>query len=258
MTMRDKRITPTNQRLEHPAAARRALTLLEMLVVSLIIAILTTIAVVTVTGLTTRARIAATAGTIRAMEIAADRYEIDLGEFPFSSTGFSFPGVGSPAPGTVAAASPGVGNGYFLLSVLHSLSANASTPLDDRWSGPLLDVEIRQIGDLEELNASWGSLASFPVLSGTSTAATQQLLDAFGNPFRYVRSGPGTGSTEDYDFYGGTQFPSGSPFALTETYFNYGRFQIVSMGPDGTTVDDPFMTGLDDDDITNLGNAGLP
>lgn len=224
----------------------RGLTLIELLVVSLIIAILTTIAVVTVTGLTTRAKISATFGTIRAMEIAADRYEIDFGEFPVSSTGNVF------SPGDLNPQTPATGNGYYLLSILHSLSGSAAVPLDSRWAGPYLDVESRQIGDTFELNAAWAPIiGSF---GGARSAATQQLLDAFGNPFRYVRSGPGVNSIADYIEFGGTEFPTGSPFAATETFFNFGRFQIVSLGPNGTTLPLPFV-GLDGDDITNLGSG---
>ncbi|NUP89012.1 MAG: prepilin-type N-terminal cleavage/methylation domain-containing protein [Candidatus Sumerlaeia bacterium] len=229
----------------------RGLTLIELLVVSLIIAILTTIAVVTVTGLTTRARISATFGTIRAMEIAADRYEIDFGEFPLSSTGTQFGAGSTPNP-----TSPATGNGYFLLTVLHSLSGSAAFPLDDRFQGPLLDVESRQIGDVAELNTFWNRPPMNLGFSGGSTAATEQLLDAWGQPFRYIRSGPGVGATDDYNNLGGTEFPSTSPFQATETWFNFGRFQIVSLGPNGLTFTVPDV-GLDEDDITNLGNGAL-
>jgi prepilin-type N-terminal cleavage/methylation domain-containing protein len=230
---------------------RGGITLLELLVVSLIIAILTTIAVVAVTGLATRARISATYGTIRAMEIAADRYEIDFGEYPVSSTGTTF-GIGA----TLNPADPATGNGYYLLSVLHTLSGSAAAPLDTSPFGdtfvPMLDVETRSIGGITELNAAWG-----PILGNfgaTETAATQQLLDAWGNPFRYVRSGPGVGSVADYITYDATEFPTGSPFAATETFFNFGRFQIVSLGPDASTLGVPNV-GLDDDDITNFGGG---
>ena len=223
---------------------QRGFTLLELLVVSLIIAILTTTAVVTVTGLTTRARIAATFGTMRAMEIAANRYEIDFGEFPVSSTGTAF------SPADLNPFSPALGNGYFLLAVLHTYSGNALRPLDDRFSGPLLDVEARQIGGIQELGDSWGNVPGFPNISGSGNQATQQLLDAFGNPYRFIRA-------QEYETFLGTRYPIGSPFANTETFFNPTTFQIVSLGPNGTT-DGPPDVGLDDDDITNLGNAGIP
>lgn len=237
-----------SNRTEMDPQPSRGLTLLEMLIVSLIIAILTTIAVTTVTGLTQRARIAATRGTIRTMEIAANRYEIDLGEYPISSTGTLFATA-------VNQNDPGTGCGYFFLSVMHSLSGNAADPLDLRWSGPLMDIEENQIGDIEDINNTWGQVDNvYFGFIGSETAATQQLLDAWGQPFRYVRSGPGTGSIEGYIDFGGTMFPSGSPFATLETYYNYGRFQIVSLGPDGTTFTIPDV-GLGDDDITNLGSG---
>jgi hypothetical protein len=69
-----------------------------------------------------------------------------------------------------------------------------------------------------------------------------------------VRSGPGVGSIQDYIDFDGTQFPPGSPFEDTETFFNFGTFQIVSLGPNGTTLAVPNI-GLDGDDITNLGSG---
>lgn len=236
--MRQSDLSPIHHR------ARGGFTLLELLVVTLILAILTTTAVVTVTGLTVRARIAATFGTIRAMEIAANRYEIDFGEFPPGSTGTAI------SPFDLNPLNPAMGNGYFLLSILHTLSGNALQPLDDRFPGPLMDVNARQIGDIQDLDEAWGNVPGFPNIVGSGNAATQQLLDAFGNPFRYIRA-------VEYETFLGTRYPFNSPFAATETFFNPTTFQIVSLGPDGTT-DGPPDVGLGPDDITNLGNAGLP
>ncbi len=233
--------------------SRRAMTLIELLVVAMIITVISAISVVSVTGLVRRARIAATRGTIRAMEVAADRYEIEFGQYPMSSTGQDF-GVGaSPVP-----VAPGNGNGYFLLSVLHTMSGDASTPLHSAFPGPLLDVETTQIGGPADLNASWGLLTSISdvaIPAGIIGASWQQMLDAWGNPFRYVRSGPGALDSTDYVTYGGTEYPPTHPNFFTVVYYNYDRFQIISLGPDETTIDNTAEFGLDTDDITNFGGG---
>jgi type II secretory pathway pseudopilin PulG len=222
------------------------LTLLELLVVALIISILTTVATVTVTTMTTRARIAATFGTIRSMEIAADVYEIDLGEYPPSSTGTLF------APAVLNPQLPAAGNGYYTLAVLHSMSGTANNPSSLLWHGPYLDIVSETLADLGDFEF-WAPVGRVPNFL-TSTAATQQIIDAWGNPLLYVRHGVGDGDTSEYESGEATQFPPGSPFATTETFFNFNRYQIISLGPNRTTLETPFI-GLDPDDITNLGSG---
>ncbi len=227
------------------------LTLIELIVVSLIIAILASITVVTVTGMVTRARVAATYGTIRAMEVAADRYKIEFDQFPMSSTGSDFGTGSTPNP-----AVPGNGNGYYLLGVLHTLSGDGGDPLHADFLGAMLDVETRQLGDIDDLDASWGQLSVIPTFTAASSAATQQLLDPWGCPYRYVRHGPTEGAIDDYLTFSGTQFPASSPFAsTTESYYNYQRFQIISLGPNGTTYETLYALGLETDDITNFGGG---
>ena len=64
----------------------RGVTLLELLAVVLILGILSTIATNVYVGTLNRARIAATQNTIREIEVAIARYEIDLGQFPPSGS----------------------------------------------------------------------------------------------------------------------------------------------------------------------------
>ena len=65
---------------------KTAVTLLELLVVVMILGILSTIAVTVYTGHVERARVAACRDIIRQIELAVNRYEVDTGQLPPSSS----------------------------------------------------------------------------------------------------------------------------------------------------------------------------
>ena len=113
---------------------RSGFTLVELLVVLLIVSILASISVSVYTGYVRRAEIVTARVQIHALEFNAARYQIDLGEFPLSSSGTVFNSTGAANPET-----PTNGCGYLTMLLLHSWSANALQPANTRWFGPYLD-----------------------------------------------------------------------------------------------------------------------
>jgi type II secretion system protein G len=219
---------------------KKAFTLLELLVVVLILGILSTIAVGVFTSQVERARFAAAKATISAIELAVNRYEIDLGSFPPSGTGTSLPPA-TPSSGPVVD-----GCGYMQLALMHSLNGSSTAPLDPRWQGPYLTVKKELLGDstgtpIEEIVGPQPGLAEV------------QILDPWHAPYRYIRFGPAPDGYGNYGFVGGgTVLPTTHPFFATETYYNPQTFQIVSKGPNGYTPAPPNF-GTDPDDVTNFG-----
>lgn len=196
---------------------RPGVTLLELLVAMLIIAILSSIAVSVYTGQVERARYARARDEIRQLELACHRYEIDTGQFPPS--------------GSQTAATQGCG--WLQLALLHSLSGDALRPIDFRWQGPYIDFDYNQFGDL------FGN----PV-PATVDKGDVQLLDPWRTPYLYIRF-------DTYVALGGTQLPQTSPYFATETYYNPTTFQIISFGHDRQTLPAP-QRGLAPDDVSNF------
>lgn len=204
------------------------LTIIELTVVILILSILSAIAVGVYTGYLERARYVAARSTIEELELAISRYEVDLGEFPLSGR-YTGP---LPASGQHFV-SPIDGNGNLMLCLMHSTSADANNPSDPRWFGPYIKPQFDDMGDH----------TGQPIVS--STAVTNvNLLDPWGNPYRYVRS-------SDYTSAGATEQTS-SPFYSTEVYYNPLTYQIFSLGPDGVTEPDSKDFGLGPDDVNNF------
>lgn len=214
-----------------------AVTLLELLVVLVIMGILASVAVTVYTGHVDRARVAACRDTIRQIELAINRYEVDTGQLPPSSSGLTF----SPDPllyeGNSSIGS--FGSGYLQLALIHSLSGDLYSPLHQRWLGPYIQPDEDQLGDR----------FGFPVTL-TTPKGYVQLLDPWGLPYYYIR----------YDHYanlGGTRYPSTHPFFSSETYYNPSSFQIFSMGRNGSTYPVPYR-GEETDDVNNWRKYGLP
>lgn len=203
-----------NRRLTH------AVTLLELVVVVLILSVLATIATPVFIGQVTRAKVAATRDTIRQLEVAIARYEIDVGVLPASFTGTS-----------------NLGNGWLTEALLHSTGGNINAPSDPRWNGPYIEF------DGDQLRAPGGGFSvndpSVPDIR------EYELLDAFDSPYNYVRY-------VEYESRNGTRLPASSPFLASETFYNPRTFQIWSAGPDGTTAGGAGVAGTDPDDITNF------
>lgn len=209
---------------------KKGVTLLELMVVLVIIAILSTIAVGIYTKEILRAKYARTRAEIRTLEIAIAQYEIDTGQLPPSSSGSSF------APNALNPTNPATGCAYLTMSLRTSLNNNLYAPLGTRWSGPYVDWDYNKLGDDNGV----------PITDPTSSAtpAGVSFLDPFGTPYQYIRS-------SDYLTLGGTQLPSSNVFSVSETYFNPSTFQIISYGANRTSLAPP-EKGLEPDDITNF------
>lgn len=207
-------------------STKRGITLIELLVVLAIVGLLATIAAGVYTNSVQRAKVSATFAEIQQISMAVEQYRLDMGEYPPSSSGTLF------SPDLLDPHADGVGCGYLHLAIVHSLNADATTPLNSRWSGPYLELDSEQTGTYD----------GTPIAG--KTAAEIQLLDVWGTAYRFVLS-------SDYATMQGTQLPTDDPFYATETYYNVSTFQIVSNGPNTTTKPDPEI-GLENDDITNF------
>ena len=214
----------------------RAFSLLELMVVIMIIMVLSTMAAGIYHGQVERARITRAKVQIQSLSLAINHYFIDVGEYPVSSTGSQL------APAALNPTAPFVGCGYMQLAILRNMNGYPMEPLDNRWKGPYDEFDTDQLGTLN----------GDPITAATALPQIQ-ILDPWGTPFHYVRSGPVDpiiNTPIDYWTFGGTLIPSNFPFSATETFFNYSTFQLVSFGPNMMSLAHP-QVGLDDDDITN-------
>lgn len=229
-----------------------AVTLLELVVVVLIISILATIATGIYTGETRRARIAAAQDLIHQLSVAIARYEVDCGSQPPSGSGTTLP--------PPVASSRYDGSGYLHLALLYSMSGSANKPASALWHGPYIAFQASEVG--------------MPIdFTGSNNVGMINILDPWQSPVRYV-------SHEDYgstggNFSGGTllfgstaptganpKLPAPNPFAAQgETYYNTSTYQLISLGPDGQTLDSLnggtvgnfSFAGAAEDDVTNFG-----
>lgn len=206
--------------------ARTGVTIIELVVVVLILALLATVATPVLVGQVTRAKVAVTADTIRQLEIAIVRYEIDLGEFPPS--------------GTIAGVLPygeNWGNGYLMEALLHSSGGDVNAPSSPRWAGPYIQVSERYL--------RVPGVNGVPSLPFVNARRSTLLMDPFESPYHYYRY-------TDYETFVATRLPVGHPFRNTETWYNPRTVQIWSAGPDGITRTPLDQRGLDSDDVNNF------
>jgi prepilin-type N-terminal cleavage/methylation domain-containing protein len=229
----------------------RGMTLIELTLVALIIAILSGIALGVYSAMAQRARFASTVANIRELDVACRRYQLDLNEFPPSYCDSS--GLTSPTLGVRNV----FGCGRMIQALMYSMSGNATSATTPLWFGPYISVPQEHLGDY----ATGGG----PVHRGIPGLADTRrgdacFLDPWGTPYTYVRFGNGRGSNE-YDLPGRADDATwifNSPFgvALTSTtlttapFYNPGAFQIYSAGPNGLTSPAPYR-GLDVDDRNN-------
>lgn len=209
---------------------KKAFTMIELLVVILILGLLATMAVALFSKQVERARYAKARTTIAALELAINRYQIDVGSYPPSGTG------------NLSGPTSFQGSGMLELALVHSMSGNTSAPASNRWQGPYIDLKEQDLG----------TLAGIPIRDADPQPAPGevQILDPWHTPYRYVRC---CGSSSDnYSVNEATQLPSTSPYAATEIWYNPSTFQIVSYGHNGTTLAAPNI-GLESDDVTNFG-----
>lgn len=207
-------------------------TLLELLVALLIVAILSSVAVSVYTGQVERARYARARDEIRQIELACHRYEVDTGQFPPSGS----------------QTNPTLGCGWLQEALLHSLSGNALSPIDYRWQGPYIDFDYNQFGDING-NAFDPTLLGGDPVGPALARGDIQLFDPWRKPYLYIRF-------DNYATHGGTELPITNPYRLTETYYNPTTFQIISNGRDGQTLAIP-NRGLATDDVANFIGSGL-
>ncbi|HNM46311.1 prepilin-type N-terminal cleavage/methylation domain-containing protein [Candidatus Sumerlaeota bacterium] len=226
-----KSVIKNLQRRPAGKTPRRAVTLLELMVVVVIIAILSTIAVGIYTKEIQRARYARTRAELRTLEIAIAQYQVDTGQLPPSGSGNTF------APAALTLAGNAIGSGYLTMSLRTSLNGNLYVPLSTRWQGPYIDWDQNRIGDPN------GTPVTDPANLSTTFLGQFSFLDAWSTPILYIRS-------DDYVARGGTELPSTSPF-IAETYYNPSTYQLISFGANRTTLADPYR-GTEVDDITNF------
>ncbi len=214
---------------------KTAVTLLELLVVVMILGILSTIAVTVYTGHVERARVAACRDIIRQIELAVNRYEVDTGQLPPSSSGLTF------SPDTLIyegnAFTGSFGCGYLQLALQHSLSGNFYRPLSHRWLGPYMEWDDDQLGDRD----------GYPIDASVPKGYVQ-FLDPWGMPFYYIKA-------DHYQMLGGTKYPTDHPFYASETYYNPTSFQVFSTGRNLNTYPVPYR-GEETDDVTNWRKYG--
>lgn len=216
---------------------RKGVTLIELLVVLGIISLLATIAANNYMSAIRRAQVAGCIAEIRQIEVACERYMLDTGQYPPSSTG-AVVGEGS----AITPDQAGVGCGYMYVALQHSLSGDANTPLSGRWKGPYLDLDREQLGDVDGRDIT----SSNTVITAVSEI---QILDPWDEPYWFVRAKNPDGST-DYDVMGGVIVTPGTPLATIHKYENPNTFQIVSGGPNRAMFESPGV--LDSDDLSNF------
>lgn len=208
----------------------KAVTIVELTVVILILSILASIAATVYAGYMTRARFAVARSDIHQLELAATRYQVDLGAYPISSTGTAFGGTTAPNPRVHPTFFTSYGNGYLVLLLLHSWSGTSDGPASERWFGPYIDIPAKQLG----------TVSGDPVTDRLS-AAEVNMLDPWGSPYFYTRK-------DEYDTHGATENRD-SPFLTA--FYNPDSVQIFSLGPDADTRTAPYA-GTAEDDISNF------
>ncbi|HBF33255.1 TPA: hypothetical protein DDW35_01700 [Candidatus Sumerlaeota bacterium] len=235
----------------------QGVTIIELTIVLLILSILSSVAVTVYAGHLVRARYAAARMDIHSLEMAASRYQLDLGVYPPSSSSATWT-YGNAVTMDVDADYPykPVGCGYLMLCLLHSTSGSATSPSNPRWMGPYLDVKQVKLGnsanrDERLTDYTSTTLASVP-------AAAVSLLDPWGRAYVYMRCDDYNTSTSTPALVG-AQVPASSKY-IGELYYNPTTIQIYSKGVDGATdagtsaATAATASGLAADDINNFFN----
>jgi len=201
---------------------RQGVTLLELLVVLVILSLLATLAVGVYSKEVVRARYARTRAEISELEVAINRYFVDVGEYPPTGSLSNVPGAG-------------IGSAYLQIVLRSSISGNLNVPASKRWLGPYIEWDYAFLGDVT-------GAGLFP--ESTYDIRDVHLIDPFRSPYYYVNS-------NDYVADGGTELLTNHPFRATETFYNPTTFQIISFGVNRNTLPVP-NRGLDPDDVTNF------
>lgn len=211
-------------------------TLIELLIVLIIIGLLSTVAVNVYLGRIELAKRAATETLIDRLSTALATYEVDLGQYPPSGSGTQLAPAQPDNLNYFTSTFSDVGSGYLFVSLTRSLSGISQAPLTILWNGPYITFHEREVGNPQGAPITTEDLPEY------------QILDAWGEPLIYIRSA-------DYDDFLATERPAGSALtalAYPETHFNTHSFQIISKGPNRTTLAAP-LRGLEPDDLSNFG-----
>ncbi len=211
-------------------------TLIELLIVMIIIGLLSTVAVNVYIGKIELTKVAAAKSLINRISTALATYEVDLGQYPPSGSGTQLAPNQPDNLNYFTSSFNDVGSGYLFVALTRSLNGSSQAPLTILWRGPYITFHEREIGN--PLGA--------PVT--TEALPEYQILDPWGEPLIFIRGA-------DYDNFLATERPTGSALttlAYPETFFGTGTFQIISKGPNRTTLAAP-LRGLDSDDVTNFG-----
>ncbi len=211
-------------------------TLIELLIVLIIIGLLSTVAVNVYLGRVELARVAATKSLIDRLSTALATYETDLGQYPPSGSGTQLAPAQPDNLNYFTSTFSDVGSGYLFVALTRSLNGSMQNPLTINWRGPYITFHEREVGNPQGAPVTTEDLPEY------------QILDAWGHPVLFIRGA-------DYDDFLATERPAGSALttlAYPETYFGTNTFQIISFGPNGTTLAPPFR-GLEPDDLNNFG-----
>ena len=219
--------TDAKRRGATPERRWQGVTIIELLVILAILSILATVAVGNYSASLNRARIAGALAEIRILEEACERYKLDTGQYPPSSSGTQF------APNPLNPDASGAGCGYMLMSLRASLNGNAFAPLSGHWRGPYIDVDRDQTGTLQ----------GDELTTATVPMPMVQMLDVWGRPYKYIRF-------DDYATMGGVRTLPNDPYSEYHEFENPFSFQIISAGPDGIMYDLPGTLG--EDDLSNF------
>ena len=200
---------------------KQGFTVVEMLVVLIVIAILSGIIMIVVTGKTNDAKYVQATADLDAFRTAITLYQIDLGNFP---------------PSTDPSASPTIvyGNAVLLKALTVSMSGSASntSPL---WRGPYIDIKKMRL-----------------------TTDEKVILDPWENPYSYIVYSDYTAQQDwmtsiSSNIYFGTYNSNG-----VDTYENPLTYQIFSMGKNGlsneTTAGPNPNTSQGGKDVDDLNN----
>jgi len=211
----------------------RGVSLIELLVVLLIVSILSTVAAGVYVQEIQKAKIARARAEISTLEVAINRYFLDTGQYPPSSS--------STTTLPINPDNPANGTGYLQIALRFGFPDPGGT---SAWNGPYIEWDDNRLG----------TLSGNPITDSTEPSEIL-FLDPWFNEYTYI-------SSNDYATLDGTELTT-NPYSGVlglETnfdYYNPNTFQIFSPGPNGTTSTGAGERGTEPDDLNNWEGTGL-